>query len=438
MVTSLAERKPRKRGPTEGPTDAEGKWPSTQIELRPVADLAAYEKNARTHSEAQIEQLCAGIREFGFVQPVLVDEAGVLIAGHGRTLAAERLGLIRIPTMVARGWSEAQIKAFRIFDNRIALSGGWDNELLKLEFAELGEMDFSLDLTGFSLDEIGKIGGPKEGLTDPDEAPELPKEPVTRLGDVWLLGDHRLVCGDSTDPDTVAKALNGVKPHLMVTDPPYGVDFDPTWRKGSEKRTYMGDTPDKEAAWKEAWALFPGEVIYIWCASGRLRDIWNAVEELGFQLRQLIIWNKMRFVIGRGNYSYNHDPCFYAVRKGKDAHWQGARDQPTVWDIKHLASDTNHGAQKPVECMKRPIENNSSIGQAVFDPFCGSGTTIIAGEMTGRSIHAIELSPAYVETSIIRWQNFTGQSATLEETGETFAQVKASRTPQSAKASSHA
>jgi len=386
-------------------------WPADKVERWPIDRLVPYARNARTHSDEQVAQVAASIREWGWTNPVLVGEDGGIIAGHARVLAGRKLGLAEVPVMLASGWSEAQKRAYVLADNQLALNAGWNPELLRLELGELAGLDFDLGLIGFDEAQLAALTGSNPGLTDPDEVPEPPAVPVAQRGEVWALGRHRLACGDATSAEDVGRALAGVQPHLMVTDPPYGVDFDPTWRKGSEKRTYMGDKPDKEAAWKDVWALFRGDVIYIWHASGRIKDLWIVLEELGFELRQLIIWNKMRFIIGRGDYSYNHDPCFYGVRKGKKSGWTGARNQPTIWDIPHKASDTNHGAQKPVECMKRPIENNSSPGQAVYDPFVGSGTTIIAAEMTGRACHALEINPTYCDVTIERWQNFTGEKA---------------------------
>jgi DNA modification methylase len=408
-------------------------WPSDHVEKRPIEGLIPYARNARTHSDAQIAQIAASIREWGWTNPVLVAEDGTIIAGHGRVLAARQLGITEVPVMVARGWTEAQKRAYVIADNQLGLNAGWDMELLKVEMAELQGLDFNLDLIGFDDKMLAAIEatGAGIGLTDPDAVPNAPLFRVARTGDLWALGKHRLLCGDSTNADDVKKVLCGVTPHLMVTDPPYGVDFDPTWREGSEKRTYMGDKPDKESVWKDVWALFPGDVIYIWCASSKLKGLWIALEdELKFDLRQIIVWNKMRFIIGRGHYNYNHETCFYGVRKGKTAHWQGARDQPTVWDIKHLASDTGHGAQKPVECMRRPIENNSSPGQAIYEPFSGSGTTLIAAQMTGRACHAIEINPVYIDVALLRWQEFTGEEATLD--GVPYFEVKESREKTSA------
>lgn len=412
-------------------------WPADKVERRQVADLIPYARNARTHSPEQVDQIAASIREWGWTTPVLVDEAGTLIAGHGRVMAAKKLGLKEIPAMVAAGWSEAQKRAYVLADNKLAMNAGWDNDLLKVELADLGDMEFDLNLTGFSDEELASLLADKTaGLTDPDETPEPPVDPVSALGDVWVLGKHRIVCGDCTAVEAVDKALNGVKPHLMVTDPPYGVEYEADWRNKALRSdgTAIGGRAvgkvlnDDKADWRDAWALFPGDVAYIWHADKKGVGVGVGLMEQGFELRAMIIWAKSQFVIGRGDYHPQHEPCWYAVRKGKTGHYDGGRKQSTLWQIdKPKKSETGHSTQKPVECMKRPIENNSSPGQAVYEPFSGSGTTIIAAEMTGRSCHAIELNPAYVDVAIERWQNFTGQQAVHEETGKTFAEIKQER-----------
>jgi DNA modification methylase len=428
-----------------------GAWPADNVERRPIGKLIPYARNARTHSPAQVDQIASSIREWGWTVPVLLDEQDGIIAGHGRVLAAKKLGLQDIPCMVARGWSEAQRQAYVLADNKLTLNGGWDNDLLKGALGDLQGMDFDLSLTGFSMDEIGMLMADKTaGLTDPDEAPEPPAIPVSELGDVWLLGNHRLVCGDSTSVESVDKALNGVKPHLMVTDPPYGVKYDPNWQMelgktadGTIQRITSGKVVrpnpktnigsvlnDDKADWREAWSLFPGDVAYVWHADRFSPEVAESLRACGFGVRNLIIWAKSQLVMSRGNYHSRHEPCWYTVRKDKTGHWSGDRKQTTLWEIdKPMKSETGHGTQKPVECMKRPIENNSSPGQAVYEPFSGSGTTIIAGEMTGRSVHAIELSPAYVDVAIERWQNFTGMKATLDGTQSTFEEIKAQRIP---------
>jgi DNA modification methylase len=423
-------------------------WPADSVERWPVERLVPHARNARVHSDAQVAQIAASIREWGWTMPVLADEAGGLIAGHGRVMAAQKLGLDDIPVMTARGWSEAQKRAYVLADNKLALNASWDDELLGVELLGLQEMGADLSLIGFSADEVVALtAGRTVGLTDPDEVPEPPAEPVSRLGDVWIMGRHRLCCGDATSEADVALALGGVKPHLMVTDPPYGVDYDPDWRNrapniGWSRSISIGTVQnDKRANWREAWALFPGDVIYQWHPAGAMQvDHYNAIIAAGFDIRMQIIWAKPHFPVGRGNYHVQHEPCLYAVRKEKTAHWGGDRKQTTLWEIANRTAFrgamegpedawSGHGTQKPVECMKRPIENNSSPGQAVYDPFVGSGTTIIAAETTGRACHAIELHPPYVDVSVLRWQAFTGDAATLEATGQTYAETADARRP---------
>lgn len=406
---------------------------ASEIEHVALAALKPYEANARTHSDEQVSQLAAIIADSGFTNPLLIDANNVIIAGHGRAKAAKRLGMDVVPCVRVLGLSVAQMRAMRLSDNKLALNAGWDNAMLALEIGELAETDFDMSLLGFSDDEMaGLLVDQTAGLTDPDAVPEAPAEPVTNLGDVWLLGKHRLVCGDSTDADTVAKALNGITPHLMVTDPPYGVEYDPAWREragvntaGAAKGKVLND--DK-ADWREAWALFPGDVAYVWHAGVHAGSVADSLIATGLLIRSQIVWAKSQMVMSRGDYHWQHEPCWYAVRKGKPGHYAGGRKQTTLWQIdKPRKSETGHSTQKPVECMKRPIENNSSPGQAVYEPFSGSGTTIIAGEMTGRAIHAIELNPAYVDVAVIRWCEFTGQDAMLESTGETFNALREAR-----------
>jgi DNA modification methylase len=402
--------------------------------------LLPYARNARTHSDAQVAQIAASIREWGWTTPVLVDEAGQIIAGHGRVMAARKLQLAEIPVMVASGWSEAQRRAYVLADNKLALNAGWDTDLLKLELGDLQAGGFDLALTGFDGDELATLlADPTEGLTDPDEVPEAQAAAVSELSDVWLLGRHRIVCGDCTDALVVEKALNGVKPHLMVTDPPYGVEYDADWRNKAMRsdgspisgRAVGKVLNDDKADWREAWALFPGDVVYVWHAGNKAHVVAESLMACDFGIRAQIIWGKSQFVISRGDYHPQHEPCWYAVRKGKTGHYEGGRKQSTLWQIeKPRKSETGHSTQKPVECMKRPIENNSSPGQAVYEPFSGSGTTIIAAETTGRACHAIELNPVYVDVAVRRWQEFTGNAATLESDGRTFAEVKAIRLPQ--------
>ncbi|MCV0387578.1 MAG: site-specific DNA-methyltransferase [Nitrobacter sp.] len=415
-----------------------GKWPADRIERWPIERLIPYARNARTHSNAQIDQIAASIREWGWTNPVLVGEDGTIIAGHGRVLGARKLRLSDVPVMVAAGWSDAQKRAYAIADNKLSLNAGWDEEILGLELGELEVLGFDLDLIGFSeAERIALLAQGTEGLTDPDEVPEPPKEPVTRSGDVWLLGRHRLLCGDSTIATDVEKVLAGVKPHLMVTDPPYGVNYDPAWRIRAgvnlNERKLGKVANDDRADWREAWALFPGTVAYVWHAGRYTSEVQQSLEAAGFEVRAQIIWAKDRFALSRGHYHWQHEPCWYAVRGTSSSHWSGDRKQSTLWTINAREDGGHgHGTQKPVECMRRPIENNSSPGQAIYEPFSGSGTTIIAAEMTGRSCSAIELDPAYVDVAVLRWQAFTGQAATLEGDGRPFINVAGERRPEKA------
>ena len=406
-----------------------------QIERIGVEALIPYARNSRTHSDAQVAQIAASIREFGFTNPVLVDEANGIIAGHGRVLAARKLKMADVPAIRLSHLTEAQKRAYVIADNKLALNAGWDIELLRLEINDLRGLEFDVALTGFSTEEIDALMAAPgtEGLTDPDAIPEAPERPIAVPGDVWLLGRHRLVCGDCTDPLAVEKALNGVKPHLMVTDPPYGVEYDAEWRNGALGGKVGGRATGKvendgKADWREAWALFPGDVACVWHAGNMAHVVAESLMASDLGIRAQIIWAKSQFVIGRGDYHPQHEPCWYAVRKGRKGHYDGGRKQSTLWQIeKPRKSETGHSTQKPVECMKRPIENNSSPGQAVYEPFSGSGTTIIAAEMTGRACHAIELNAAYVDVAVKRWQEFTGQVATLDGDGRSFADMATER-----------
>jgi len=386
------------------------------IESWPIGRPQPYPDNPRKISDVAIGKVAASIREFGFRQPIVVDGDGVVIAGHTRLAAASSLGLAEVPVHIARDLTPVQARAYRLADNRSGQEAEWDTELLRDELAALAALDIDLSLTAFDPDEIAGLSG-HQGLTDPDEVPEAPAVPITQPGDVWQLGGHRLVCGDATNAEDVARVLGGVQPNLMVTDPPYGVEYNADWRNhafradGSpgDGRAIGPVTNDNRLDWRDAWSLFPGNVAYVWHAGRHASNVQQSLEAAEFGIRCQIIWAKTRFVISRGDYHWQHEPCWYAVRKKGD--WHGDRSQSTLWTIDHQKSETGHSTQKPVECMKRPIENNSSPGQAVYDPFVGSGTTIIAAEMTGRVCHALEIAPAYCDVTVERWQNFTGRKA---------------------------
>ncbi len=415
-----------------------------KITHRSIGELIPYAKNARTHSDEQVAQIAASIREFGFTNPVLLDGNNGIIAGHGRVAAARKIGMDVVPCIDLAHLTDTQRRAYILADNKLAMNAGWDTDMLGLELGELNGEGFDLSLIGFSdLELQGLLVDRTEGLTDPDETPEPPADPVTVAGDLWACGKHRVLCGDSTVATDVEILLAGVVPLLMVTDPPYGVNYDPAWRQigWTGDRSIGNVTNDDKLDWREAWALFPGDVVYCWAPPGANQfDFYHGLTDSGFQVRMQIIWAKQHFPIGRGNYHVQHEPCWYAVRKGKTAHWSGSRKETTLWHIANASAfggnsddqKTNHSTQKPVECMRRPIVNNSAPGQPVYDPFLGSGTTMIAAEMEGRQCLGLEIAPEYVDVIVKRWQDFTGEQATLlshEESldRKTFAQIEEER-----------
>jgi DNA modification methylase len=390
-----------------------------------LSKLKANPSNPRVLRDEKFAKLKKSITDFpdmlnyrAIVAVSQEDGTFMVLGGNMRLKALQDLKIKEAHVMLADHWTEEQRREFIIKDN--VGFGEWDWDQLANEWDAEQLADWGMDLPADFAAETN------EGLTDPDDVPEVPETPITVLGDVWVMGKHRIVCGDSTEANTVAKCLNGVKPHLMVTDPPYGVEYSADWRndalggKAGGRATGKVENDDK-ADWREVWALFPGDVAYVWHAGNKAHIVAESLLACDLHIRAQIIWAKSHFAIGRGDYHPHHEPCWYAVRKGRKGHYCGDRKQTTLWHIdKPQKSETGHSTQKPVECMKRPIENNSSPGQAVYEPFSGSGTTIIAGEMAGRSIHAVELSPEYVDVAVKRWQDFTGLHAIHEATGRTF------------------
>lgn len=408
---------------------------SHRLEMWAIDRVKPYEKNPRSLPEKAVKKVAGSLKQFGFQKPLVVDEAGVLLAGHVVLKAAQQAGFKRVPVLISSLDANAA-RAYRIADNRTAQETDWLEALLKDELTALDDEGFDLDVLGFEDRELQKLLSDDAEMERAEETPEAPVNPVTVLGDVWILGNHRIICGDSTKAEDVEKVLKGVKPHLMVTDPPYGVVYDASWRndavqaggKAPGGRAVGKVLNDDRADWTEAWTLFPGEVAYVWHAALHGGTVAQNLVDAGFATRAQIVWAKNHIAIGRGDYHWQHEPCWYAVRTKGKGHWCGARDQSTLWKIdKPQKSETGHSTQKPVECMRRPIMNNSSPGQAVYEPFSGSGTTIIAGEMTGRHVHAIELNPSYVDVAVKRWQTFTGQKATLEGDGRTFDEIDTAR-----------
>ena len=400
------------------------------IELWPIDRPKDYPKNARKWSAQAIEKVASSIREYGWRQPVVVDANEVIIIGHLRRAGGKSLGMAEVPVHVASDLTPSQVKGLRLMDNRSHEEAEWDLLLLAPELADLSALDFDLTLTGFDVNELDVL------LRDPldderaDQAPPLPDVAATRPGDLWLCGPHRVLCGDATSDADVAHLLDGRKPFLMVTDPPYGVDYDPKWRVEAgvnRNRGKLGEVSnDHRADWREAWELFKGPVAYVWHAGRYASTVQASLEAVGFEVRSQIIWAKDRFALSRGHYHWQHEPCWYAVRG--TAHWKGDRSQHTLWSIKAREdSGHGHGTQKPIECMRRPIMNHTKRGDAIYDPFLGSGTTVMAAELTERRCFGLDIDSRYVDVAVIRWQDFTGTNAILEGDGRTFEQVKTER-----------
>lgn len=409
--------------------------PADKVEQWPIDKLIPYAKNSRTHSEEQVAQIAASIKEWGFTTAVLVDESGSIIAGHGRLMAARKLGLTSLPVMVAKDWTDAQKRAYVIADNKLAINAGWDNDLLALELGELGDLGFDLELTGFTDEEIKALMpvDVTEGLTDPDDAPPLPDNPVTRPGDVWVMGKHRLLCGDSTSIDAVDKLMDGQKADMVFTDPPYGVAYEgghnQKKRKGIIADTLEGD--DLTGLFYGAlMAAVPntkdGAAFYVWYASGKSIETYAALSNLPLKLRAVIQWYKIKSGLGAfmSQYIPNSEPCMYLHKTGCSPAWYGPTNEKTVWELKKESKNTYHPTQKPVELPERAINNSSKAGDIVLDSFGGSGTTLIAAEKNGRVARLMELDPKYCDVIVKRWQDFTGKIATHAETGEPFAEVK--------------
>ena len=397
-----------------------------------VADLIPYAMNSRDHSDDQIAQLAASIREFGFTNPIIIDEKNNLIAGHGRLLAARKLKMDRVPAVVVTGFDDRKRRALVIADNKLALNATWNIEALLTEVKDLGE-EFG-ELMGFSEDELIEMlkGEDTEGLTDEDAVPEAPEVPITVEGDVWLLGNHRLMCGSSTESSAVEKLMNGQSPNTMLTDPPYGVKYEADWRakaKGRVKTDREENSNlknDDQADWYDAYVLFGGSVAYVWHASAFTDVVMDGLRRSGFEIKQQIIWNKNVHALSRSDYHWKHEPCWYAVKPKGDRNWKGGRTQMTIWDVKSIIFEdgkTAHPTQKPVEIYKRPLDFHTNQGEYVYDPFGGSGTLAIACEQTGRRALVMELDPKYCDVIIKRWQEFTGQEPTHAESGKTFSQL---------------
>ena len=398
-----------------------------------VASLIPYARNSRTHSDAQVAKIAASIREFGFLNPIIVDGANGIIAGHGRVMAAQKLGLATLPVIEAGHLSEAQKRAYIIADNRTALDAGWDNDLLKIELQDLQADGFDLALTGFEIGEIaGFLEEATEGLTDPDAVPDVPAVPVTVLGDIWLLGRHRLMCGDSTSIDALERLCDGQLVDMWMTDPPYNVAYEGKTKDAlTIKNDKMGDDSFRlflRDAYIAADAVMKaGAVFYIWHADSEGYNFRGAAKDAGWTVRQCLIWKKQTMVMGRQDYHWKHEPCLYGWKDGAAHLWATDRKQTTILEFDRPSRSGEHPTMKPVALFEYQMLNNTKGSDIVLDSFAGSGTTAIACEKNGRDAFMMELDPKYCDVIIKRWQDFTGQTAKLEGDGRTFAELEAER-----------
>jgi DNA modification methylase len=427
-----------------------------QIEMWDIDRPKDYKNNARKWSAQAVAKVGSSIKTYGWRQPVVVDREEVIVIGHLRRAAGKSVGKKQCPVHVADNLTPQQIRGLRLADNRTNQESVWDDELLARELQELAAADYNLELTGFDPRELEDLLTLPDSDEQADLAPPLPENPVSRLGDLWRCGNrrnqHSVLCGDATSPEDVARLLGDHKPFLMITDPPYGIELDSEWRDraglngcGPAEASYMkhrtvGHTEttisgDTRADWSDAFALVPSlQIAYVWHASVFTREVLNGLERIGFLYPQQIIWNKGRTVLTRTHYWYQHEPCWY-VRK-KNAAWYGkAGENATIWDSpspKFIMGGSDeekfdHPTQKPVELMRRPLLNHTKRGEACYEPFLGSGTTLAAAEITERVCWGIELDPKYVDVVITRWQSLTGGKATLDGDGRTFEEIAQER-----------
>jgi DNA modification methylase len=400
------------------------------IAWRRLGELIPYARNPRTHTAAQVAQIAASIREFGWTNPVLVDGESGIIAGHGRVLAARKLGLERVPVIELAQMSEAQRRAYLIADNALALNAGWDDELLRLELADLSPLGFDLGLIGFGEGELERLlAGSKEGLTEDDEAPPLPEEAITQPGDLWVLGEHRLLCGDATVLADVERVLDGQLADMTFTDPPYNVDYGSSAKdklRGNRRKILNDDLGSSfEAFLQDACTNILSVTkgaIYVCMSSSELHSLQRAFTAAGGKWSTFVIWAKHTFTLGRADYQRMYEPILYGWPAGHDRYWCGARDQGDVWFVDKPARNDLHPTMKPVVLVERAIRNSSKSRDIVLDPFGGSGSTMIACEKTGRQARLVELHPKYVDVMVDRWQRFTGDHARHAESGELFPQ----------------
>lgn len=406
-------------------------WLADKIEQWPTARLVPYARNARTHSPEQVAQIAASIAEFGFTNPILAGSDGVIVAGHGRLAAAQKLGLEMVPVVVLDHLTPTQRRALVIADNRIAENAGWDEAMLQVELAALRDDDFDLTLTGFDADALADLLAGEEttteGQTDENAVPEVPEAPVSRPGDVWVMGKHRLLCGDATDAASYDSLLGNERVAMIFQDPPYNVDYANSLKdklRGTHRPILNDNLGDGFhdfllAALKPALARCDG-AIYIAMSSSELDTLQSAFRAAGGKWSTFIIWAKHTFTLGHADYQRQYEPILYGWREGAKRYWCGDRDQGDVWEIKKPTKNDLHPTQKPLEVPERAIRNSSRPGDIVLDCFGGSGSTLIACEKTGRDCRMMELDPRYCDVIVRRWQDWTGQKAHRDGDGVQF------------------
>jgi DNA modification methylase len=409
-----------------------------RIELWPIERLRPYERNPRTHSDAQVDQIAASVVEFGWTNPILIDESAGILAGHGRLLAARKLGLAEVPVIRFEHLSEAQKRAYILADNQIALQAGWDDALLTEELAWLRDERFDLDLIGFDASELERLLALADGEAASDEAedevPEPPEDPVSRPGDLWILGHHRLLCGDATVLTDVERVLGGQLADMCFTDSPYNVDYanSPKDKLRGKHRPILNDNLGSgfEAFLYDCCVnvLSVTKGAVYWCmSSSELHTLQRAFTAAGGRWSTFVIWAKHTFTLGRADYQRQYEPILYGWKQGSDHYWCGARDQGDVWFFDKPVRNDLHPTMKPVALVERAIRNSSKSRDIVLDPFGGSGSTLIACEKAGRQARLVELDPKYCDVIVQRWQDWAGGTASLEGDGQSFEEIAGSR-----------
>lgn len=378
-----------------------------------IEKLIPYRNNARTHSDEQVEKIAKSMREFGFINPVLVDGKFNIIAGHGRVLGAKKLGMKEVPCLFIEDLTEEQKRAYIIADNRLAEDAGWDKEMLKIELEELQNLNFDISLTGFEMDDFD-FGMDETEVVEDEFDETVPEEPKSKKGEIYKLGKHYLMCGDSTDINDVEKLMNGAKVDLFLTDPPYNVDY-----QGGTGLTIQNDNMDEDTFREFLKVSFfnanvvmkEGAVFYIWHADSEGYNFRGACHDIGWKVRQCLIWCKNTLVMGRQDYHWKHEPCLYGWKEGASHLWASDRRQTTVLEFDRPSVSKEHPTMKPVGLFDYLIKNNTKKDDIVLDLFGGSGTTIIACEQNGRVAYSMELDPRYVDVIIARWEKLTGEKA---------------------------